>query len=49
MFSFPDVIHLFAHEFPSLGAGRFALLGVLAGSFNGSFLRHWFSFRTQPE
>jgi hypothetical protein len=34
MFSFTDVVHLFAHKLSRLGGRRFSLTGVFAGSLN---------------
>ena len=34
MFTFADVVHLFADEFTSLGAGRFSFTSVFARTFD---------------
>jgi hypothetical protein len=40
MFSFPDVIHLFANELTSLRGRRFARRGILPRSFQRLLFRH---------
>jgi hypothetical protein len=43
--AFTYVIHFFTYEFASLGAGRFALTFIFAGSVDGLFVRHKASLR----
>jgi hypothetical protein len=40
MFAFADVMHLLAHEFAGLGAGRLAFTRVLTRTFDGLSFRH---------
>ncbi len=40
MFTLPNVLHLFTHEFASLGGRRFAFAFVLMRPFNCFFIRH---------
>jgi hypothetical protein len=40
MFSFTDVVHLFAHKLSRLGRRRFSFAGVFAGSLNGLTFGH---------
>jgi hypothetical protein len=44
MFAFADVMHLLAHEFAGLGAGRLAFTRVLTRTFDGLSFRHKTSF-----
>jgi hypothetical protein len=40
MFAFADVMHLLAHEFAGLGAGRLAFTRVLTRTVDGLSFRH---------
>src|SRR3977135_4075175 len=40
MFSFADVVHLFAHKFSRLRGRRLSFAGIFAGSLNGFTFGH---------
>jgi hypothetical protein len=45
---FPNMMNLFANEFPRLGGWRLAFASILAGAFNGLFFRHSTLLQNSP-